>query len=263
MIIDSIRISPYQINFKKDYSNSKFSIDFRKGWILQLGVGDVVGYGDASPLDNFSFESYSQAGYGLEGFKLSMKNIGKINFEELLELSKAHGESQPSVQCCIESAIFDLASKLNDEFPQYQRKSYLIMLVSIFEDFMNQLCRSVEADLDIKASFTDFTGSGIERAKQYLSKLSTLSLPVSGKEWKHIKDAQAIRNVIAHAAGHIDKKAHAKQLKIIDCNDNYPLQLFHLPQSTFLEISLVHRHTIFLVVSFLLYYTMLLHALLF
>ncbi|MFT7404181.1 hypothetical protein [Zhongshania sp.] len=40
------------------------------------------------------------------------------------------------------------------------------------------------------------------------------------KKWKQIKGAQAIRNVIAHAAGHIDKKAHAKQLKIIDCNDN-------------------------------------------
>ncbi|PKG78717.1 hypothetical protein CXF80_10570 [Shewanella sp. Actino-trap-3] len=63
----------------------------------------------------------------------------------------------------------------------------------------------VEADLDIKASFTDFTGSGIERAKQYLSKLSSLS-PVSGTEWKQIKDAQAIRNVIAHAAGNIDKR---------------------------------------------------------
>jgi len=120
----------------------------------------------------------------------------------------------------------DLASKLNDEFPQYQRKSYLIMLVSIFEDFMNQLCRSVEADLDIKASFTDFTGSGIERAKQYLSKLSSLSLPVSGKEWKQIKDAQAIRNVIAHAAGHIDKKAHAKQLKIIDCDENLEAEYY-------------------------------------
>jgi hypothetical protein len=120
----------------------------------------------------------------------------------------------------------DLASKLNDEFPQCQRKSYLIMLVSIFEDFMNQLCRSVEADLDIKASFTDFTGSGIERAKQYLSKLSSLYLPVSGKEWKQIKDAQAIRNVIAHAAGHIDKKAHAKQLKIIDSNDNLEAEYY-------------------------------------
>jgi len=114
MIIDSIRISPYEIKFKKEYSNSRFSIHSRKGWILQLGVGDIIGYGDASPLNDFSFDSYSQAGYGLEGFKLSMKNIGNIDFEELFELSKAHGESQPSVQCCIESAIFDLASKLNE-----------------------------------------------------------------------------------------------------------------------------------------------------
>jgi hypothetical protein len=114
----------------------------------------------------------------------------------------------------------DLSTKLSDDFPQYQRKSYLIMLVSIFEDFMNQLCRSVEAHLGLKMSFTDFNGFGIERAKQYLSKLSSISLPVSGKEWKLIKDAQAIRNVIAHAAGHIDEKAHLKQLKIIDNSQN-------------------------------------------
>jgi uncharacterized protein YutE (UPF0331/DUF86 family) len=120
----------------------------------------------------------------------------------------------------------DLTSKLSDEYPQYQRKSYLIMLVSIFEDFMNQLCRSVEAHLELKASFTDFNGSGIERAKQYLSKLSSLSLPVSGKEWKLIRDAQAIRNIIAHAAGHIDKKAHLKQLKIINGSENLAAEYY-------------------------------------
>jgi len=120
----------------------------------------------------------------------------------------------------------DLTSKLSNDYPQYQRKSYLIMLVSLFEDFMNQLCRSVEVDLDIKVSFTDFTGSGIERAKLYLSKLSTLSLPVSGAEWTQIKDAQAICNVIAHAAGYIDKKTHSKQLKVIDWNDNLVVEQY-------------------------------------
>ena len=154
MIIDSIRISPYQINFKKGYSNSKFSIDFRKGWILQLGVGDVVGYGDASPLDNFSFESYSQAGYGLEGFKLSMKNIGKINFEELLELSKAHGESQPSVQCCIESAIFDLASKLNKlPLSKYLNANSLSTIkCNFYEDSMDKPFKGMVVKLKIKST---------------------------------------------------------------------------------------------------------------
>jgi hypothetical protein len=120
----------------------------------------------------------------------------------------------------------DLTTKLSEEFPQYQRKSYLIMLVSIFEDFMNQLCRSIEVHLGIKISFTDLCGTGIERAKKYLSKLSPISLPVSGKEWELIKEAQAIRNVIAHAAGHIDEKAHSKQLKIINSSENLEAEYY-------------------------------------
>lgn len=120
----------------------------------------------------------------------------------------------------------DLSAKLSDDFPQYQRKSYVIMLVSIFEDFMNQLCRSVEEDLDIKVSFTDLTGSGIERAKQYLSKLSSISLPVSGAEWGEIKKAQDMRNIIAHAAGHVDEKAHSKQLKTINDNNNLDVEYY-------------------------------------
>jgi hypothetical protein len=120
----------------------------------------------------------------------------------------------------------DLSSKLNEEFPQYQRKSYLVMLVSIFEDFMNQLCRSVELQMDLKICFTDLGGSGIERAKKYLSKLSPLSLPVHGQEWQKIKDAQEIRNIIAHAAGHIDNRAHSKQFEIIKRNENLEAEYY-------------------------------------
>ena len=37
-----------------------------------------------------------------------------IDFEEILQLSAAHGESQPSVQFAIETALYDLESKLNN-----------------------------------------------------------------------------------------------------------------------------------------------------
>ena len=114
MIIDKVEVSPYVINFKQSYANSKISINTRRGWILKLFSNDMIGYGDASPLNQFSHESYSQAGYGLEGFRLSMQNIGNIDIEEIFQLANAHGESQPSVQCCIESAIFDLISKKNN-----------------------------------------------------------------------------------------------------------------------------------------------------
>jgi hypothetical protein len=156
----------------------------------------------------------------LDSYKLFIK-MSERNWEEELpryyeSLTREDKDSMPHRF----NYRRDLASKLGDEFPQYQRKSYLIMLISIFEDFMNQLCQSIEANFDIKASFTDFAGSGIERAKQYLSKLSPLSRPFSGAEWEQIKKAQAIRNVIAHAAGHIENYTNSKLFKIIDCSEN-------------------------------------------
>tara|TARA_Y100001970_G_scaffold292962_1_gene436863 strand:- start:3784 stop:4818 length:1035 start_codon:yes stop_codon:yes gene_type:complete len=113
MIIEKIKIIPYQLSFKKEYKNSQFSINKRNGWIIQISSNGISGYGDACPLDGFNVESYSQSGYGLEGFKLSLLESENIEFDELLCLSEAHGELQPSVEFAIQSAIYDLASKLN------------------------------------------------------------------------------------------------------------------------------------------------------
>ena len=112
MILDSIKTSPYELTFKKQYSNSRFSISCRQGWIITISSNGINGYGDCCPLNQFSEESYEQSGYGLEGFKLSIDKTKEIDFEELMHLSEAHGEAQPSVQFAIESAIYDLYSKL-------------------------------------------------------------------------------------------------------------------------------------------------------
>ena len=114
MKIDAINFHPYKIFFKNEYANSKISIKERKGWIISISNGDMVGYGDASPLDEFSNESYEQAGYGIQGFKLAMDGIDDIDFEEALQLASAHGEMQPSVQFAIETALYDLQSKIDN-----------------------------------------------------------------------------------------------------------------------------------------------------
>jgi len=113
MIIEQIKIIPYQLLFKEEYKNSKISINKRDGWIIQIHSEGVIGYGDACPLEGFSLESYNQSGYGLEGFKLSVPKSEDIELDELLQLSEAHGELQPSVEFAIQSAIYDLFSKLN------------------------------------------------------------------------------------------------------------------------------------------------------
>ena len=112
MIIEKIKIKPYQLLFKKEYQNANFSINKRDGWIIQIHSEGVIGYGDACPLDSFSIESHSQSGYGLEGFKLAISGYENIDLDELLHLSEAHGALQPSVEFAIQSAIYDLASKL-------------------------------------------------------------------------------------------------------------------------------------------------------
>ena len=116
MILDSISISPYKLIFKKRYSNAKHSLEFRKGWIINLSSNGLNGYGDCCPLEKFSFETYEESGYALEGFKLSIDRGNEIDFEELIQLSEVHGESQPSVQFAIDSAIYDLYSKM-DKIP--------------------------------------------------------------------------------------------------------------------------------------------------
>jgi hypothetical protein len=61
----------------------------------------------------------------------------------------------------------DLAANITQEFPQYQRQSQLIMLISLFEDYLNQLCLSFKKANRSNVALTDIKGSGIERAKTY------------------------------------------------------------------------------------------------
>ena len=114
MNIDFIEIIPYELNFKEAYKNAIIKINKRCGWIIKISSNKKIGFGDASPLESFSSESYEQSRYGLEGFKLAIESEKDINFEELIKLSEAHGELQPSVEFAIDSAVYDLESKLKN-----------------------------------------------------------------------------------------------------------------------------------------------------
>jgi hypothetical protein len=113
----------------------------------------------------------------------------------------------------------DLSVYLESAFPQYQRKSYLVILLSMFEDFLNQLCMSVKSECHLNISYVDFAGSGVDRAKDYLRKTSPLGFPAYSSEWEKIKKAYAIRNVVVHAAGYIDPEKHKNQMVIVSADD--------------------------------------------
>jgi len=109
----------------------------------------------------------------------------------------------------------DLLADLEDKYPQYQRRSYLIMLVAMFEDFLNQFAFCVQDHCSISSKFAAFPGKGTEKVKKYLSKETVLKFPSQTLEWNNIWKAQQIRNVIVHAAGFLDPIKHKGQAKIV------------------------------------------------
>ena len=65
-----------------------------------------------------------------------------------------------------------------------------------------------------------YSGSGIERAKNYLRKVVKIEVPTGTFSWSKVIEARDIRNVIAHNAGHLDEELHSKQLEIVAKNFN-------------------------------------------
>ena len=115
MIINKILIDPFFLSFKSKYLSSKSLFLNRSGWIIRIYSENMVGIGEASPLINFSDEGYEQAGYGLEGFKLAVCRDENLSLDELLNYCDAHGELQPSVKFALETAVYDLESKLSSK----------------------------------------------------------------------------------------------------------------------------------------------------
>ncbi|MDO6783264.1 hypothetical protein Q4583_03990 [Neptunomonas phycophila] len=120
----------------------------------------------------------------------------------------------------------DLSSKLSSEFPQTQRRAYLVMLLALLEDFLNQLCLSVQESQRLSKSLFDIKGKGIERAKKYLTENSRITLPFQSREWQSIKNSQSVRNIIVHSAGHLDLDKHKKTISIVSAAQNLESEPF-------------------------------------
>lgn len=120
----------------------------------------------------------------------------------------------------------DLSAKLSIEFPQLQRRSCLVMLLALFEDFLNQLCQSIKKYESVEKNLFDINGKGIDRAKKYLTEYSKINFPVNSKEWQSIRDSQQIRNIIVHSGGHVDLKKHEKAIRVISTSHNLNKQSF-------------------------------------
>jgi hypothetical protein len=78
------------------------------------------------------------------------------------------------------------------------------MLFAMFEDDLNQFCRSIAAERKLTRSLKETPGQGIERAKVWLEKVAGIDLTAIRPEWMKIRQFRDLRNVLVHAAGFLD-----------------------------------------------------------
>jgi hypothetical protein len=110
-------------------------------------------------------------------------------------------------------------SIMSIEYAQYQRKSHLVILLSLHEDFLNQLCISVKKQFKQlkKVENKKEPPSKIEKLANLLRD-SAFGFPSNSEEFKNIKTAQLIRNAVIHSAGYLDDQKHIRQIEIVDAN---------------------------------------------
>lgn len=158
--------------------------------------------------------------YDLERFRVFVELSERHWKEELIKYNEFNIETD-EVHCWDRyQRRSDLSAHLQETFPQYQKQSYLLILISLFEDYLNQLCNSLHFERELCCGLKEYNGSGVERAKNYLTKIAKIGVPTGMSSWNKIIDAQNIRNIVAHNAGHLDKETHGKQISIVAKSEN-------------------------------------------
>jgi hypothetical protein len=96
---------------------------------------------------------------------------------------------------------------INEVLPRVQWNSQFLVVYATFEHLLNELCRVVQRRSGFDLSFKDLGGLGIERSKNYLSKVAGVKTPFQTSYWQRAKFLGEVRNVIAHRNGEVDLAA--------------------------------------------------------
>lgn len=86
------------------------------------------------------------------------------------------------------------------------KNSVFLQMYFTFEDTLFQYCKVLQAVSENKIKLKDLNGQGIEKYKNYLSKVFNLELVFSSNDWSLITCFNQIRNVLVHNGGIISEQ---------------------------------------------------------
>ena len=113
MIIQNIDIKHVAFDMVNNLDTFSIKHNKRDSWLIKITEKyGTIGYGESSPLVGFNNETFDQAGYALEGFKLAVNNLNEdLDLDEILILANVHSLDAPSATFAINSAIYDIESQ--------------------------------------------------------------------------------------------------------------------------------------------------------
>ncbi|MFL0868396.1 hypothetical protein [Vibrio parahaemolyticus] len=92
-------------------------------------------------------------------------------------------------------------------FSSIHWSSVFIAQYSYVEHILDKVCSYYAAQTESPLTHKDMTGSGIERAKSYISKYMGISAPFGKSEWGKIKSYAKIRNKVIHSGVELDQRS--------------------------------------------------------
>lgn len=117
-----------------------------------------------------------------------------------------HPDEQPrivTVHLGLDDHTWDLQAIFREYFPNLQRRSALITLFSFLEHELNKLCLLFHSTESYRVSPRDLSGGGLERCRNYLTKVALLDLDRSPGPWMEVRQIQLLRNAFVHADGRL------------------------------------------------------------
>ncbi|MDB6195763.1 hypothetical protein [Vibrio parahaemolyticus] len=176
---------------------------------------------------NFILSQYNQFCTVLDSYRvhaLMVEDFLASQINELKEKIEDSDDSQTDVSIGAHDAYLE---EIEVIFPSIQRRAEVIVSYSVLEHQMQQICESIEKELDSLIKLKDLASNGIiDQCQKYLEKVALVPFPKKEAAWKEILFIQQIRNSLVHADGVVKTgnkalRGYINQNKYLDIsNDN-------------------------------------------
>ncbi|CAN5871787.1 hypothetical protein BH11BAC7_BH11BAC7_14250 [soil metagenome] len=176
-------------------------------------------------------------------YKIYVTKTSQLLYKDLQRSKRVHKKKW--INKPFEHALFDILAHsvrevAQERFDKYFNNSTFIFLYSAFESDLRQACSGIQREKNYKLGIKDLDGANyIEKSHKFLTKVAELDLAAYNKDWKELRDYQAIRNLIAHNASFLPVEKHNESVGKIILNNPYmqfdeETNVFHISDIKFL-----------------------------